>query len=114
MEKAKQFIPASVFTSVLAIPTVTLAHGNGTLVSEPVRAERVQLTRATYHDRMSASTHYSMNFHAAVARVEAQARAFESHGGVRSSSAAHTTTRAASDTPIHVHSCSVTGAIAVC
>ncbi|MHB9841783.1 hypothetical protein Q8F57_044115 [Paraburkholderia terrae] len=100
MAKAKKFIPGSVVASVLAIPTVAFAHGNGPLAGEPVRAERVQLQQATYSDRTSARTQYSMNFQAAVARVEAQAHAFETYGGVSSSSAVRASTHVTLDKPI--------------
>lgn len=97
MAKVKKFIPGSVVASVLAIPAVAFADNNGSHTSAQVRVELVQPRQASYHDRTSAATPYSMNFQAALARAEAQRQAFESYGGANSSSAARPATHMASD-----------------
>ena len=104
MAKANEFIPGCVVASVLAIPTVAFSHSNGPLTNEQVPAEPVQPQQAGYHDRTSASTRYSMNYQAALARVEAQRQAFESYGGVNSSSAAGPQAHVASNKPVHFDS----------
>lgn len=88
MAKARKLIPGTVLASVLSVPAVSFAHSTGPLSSEQqVRAAPVRHVHAGYLDRTTATAGYPMDFACAKARMQAQQKAFEQYGGVRSSSA---------------------------
>ncbi|MGF6808369.1 hypothetical protein OKW30_003495 [Paraburkholderia sp. Clong3] len=88
MAKTKVFIPALLIASMLAIPTVASAHGNGPLTRDQVHAELVQLRQAGYHG--SVDSQYPADLQAAMGRVGAQqqASANSGYGGVSTGSSA--------------------------
>ncbi|TDN62124.1 hypothetical protein [Paraburkholderia sp. BL10I2N1] len=105
MQKSKTFLPVPVVASVLSFSTAAFANSDGPQTYEQAAAQTVQrqtVHRQTvgYHDRTSAATQHAMDFQAVLARVEAQRQAFNTYGGLNSSSASRPSDNVASDRPV--------------
>ncbi|MGF6966365.1 hypothetical protein OKW43_003393 [Paraburkholderia sp. WC7.3g] len=105
MQKSKTFIPVPVVASILSLSTPAFASSSGPqtyeqAAAQPVQRQTVQRQTVGYHDRTSAATQHAMDFQAVLARVEAQRQAFNSCGGVNSSSAPLPSDNVASGSPV--------------
>lgn len=78
----KAFMPVLTVVSVIALPTVTSAQGNGLLTRELVHEEIIRLQQGGY-DHTNGDTRYPANIHAALASVAARQQAFSGYGGVK-------------------------------
>ncbi|RKE36506.1 hypothetical protein B0G76_2699 [Paraburkholderia sp. BL23I1N1] len=100
MQKSKTFIPVPVVASILSLSTAAFASSSGSQAYEQAAAQPVQRQTVGYHDRTSANTQHAMDFQAVLARVEARRQAFNSCGGVNSSSAPLPSDNVTSGSPV--------------